>query len=260
MHPTDGASLWPDQQLAAHRQVRRPPVSFTCASMDKTAKHVHNTRITTPNRTSNRLLCPNRTYVADVQMDMDYNDDPENLPHTYSAPFNPFKQSECRCLQPHKEPRPPHHPGTHLGQRSQTDWIQLTTVISLWLLLKQTGGWKVLKWRVDCGQWSQQHCSPGKDTGCSKKSSKCGSSVDWKPVSPQRNKHKQATYSTHTQLHIQQWCKSFGCQFTGTCVTLDTDASEIESLCPFDHFDFKTQTFASMPITPVAKWKTPNNL
>ncbi|XP_008333041.1 tissue factor-like [Cynoglossus semilaevis] len=43
------------------------------------------------------LLRPfNRTYTADIQtehVEMDYNHDPEELTHTYSPEFNPYKQS-----------------------------------------------------------------------------------------------------------------------------------------------------------------------
>lgn len=37
-----------------------------------------------------------RTYTADIQtehVEMDYNHDPEELTHTYSPEFNPYKQS-----------------------------------------------------------------------------------------------------------------------------------------------------------------------
>lgn len=63
-----------------------------------------------PNHLLHQLLYPNRDYVADVQMEMDYDEDPENLPHTYSPPFNPFKQSECCCLRPYKQPQLLPHP------------------------------------------------------------------------------------------------------------------------------------------------------
>lgn len=53
----------------------------------------------------NQPVYPNRDYMADVQIDMDDDyTDPENLPHTYSDPFNPFKQSECK--QPRLLPHP----------------------------------------------------------------------------------------------------------------------------------------------------------
>lgn len=48
---------------------------------------------------TNSLALVDRTYVADVRMDMDYSDDPENLPHTYSPPFNPFTQSNISAVK-----------------------------------------------------------------------------------------------------------------------------------------------------------------
>lgn len=38
-----------------------------------------------------------RSYTADIKAEpliVDYDDDPENYPHMYSPPFNPFKQSK----------------------------------------------------------------------------------------------------------------------------------------------------------------------
>lgn len=42
-----------------------------------------------------------RTYTADVQTEpaeADYDPDPEELPHTYSPPFNPYRQSEISAV------------------------------------------------------------------------------------------------------------------------------------------------------------------
>lgn len=46
---------------------------------------------------NNNIFPVNRTYVADIRtepMDSDYDHDPENFPHTYSPPFNPYRESK----------------------------------------------------------------------------------------------------------------------------------------------------------------------
>lgn len=144
MHPTDEASLWPDKQLGARRQVRQRLVGFACASAYNIIELLNKGNddgCDWLNHTSYQLLCPNRTYVADVRMDMDYNDDPENLPHTYSPTFNPFTQSECGFS----------HTLHNWNQKSLTDWIFLTKVISNRLLMKQSN-WKVFKLRFNYQQ------------------------------------------------------------------------------------------------------------
>lgn len=50
---------------------------------------------------NNNIFPVNRTYVADIRtepMDSDYDLDPENFPHTYSAPFNPYRESKEESL------------------------------------------------------------------------------------------------------------------------------------------------------------------